>query len=114
MLAKAESQMDLLVSQGMSETLLDDLGKGYEEKSRSGRRDHVGARADLDTVTGEIMEQMRLLDGLVRHRLGRDSELMAAWESARNVPGPFRTKVSPAPPGSGVVPHNSGGVALDA
>ena len=48
MLAKAEAQKDLLVSKGMSVTLLEDLSKGVAEfestleASRAGRRDHVG------------------------------------------------------------------------
>jgi len=46
-------------------------------------------------VTAEIVEQVRLLDGLVRYRFGDTAELMGAWESARNVLGPFRSKVEP-------------------
>lgn len=120
MLAKAEAQKDVLVSQGMSEGLLDALGKAVaefetvNEMSRSGRRDHVGARADLDAISVQILDQVRLFDGVVRFRFGEDPELMAAWESARNVPGPFRATVvsPPAPPaGDGVVPPTSGGIA---
>jgi len=33
---------------------------------RAGRREHVGASADLRAVATEIAEQVRLLDGLVR------------------------------------------------
>ena len=33
-----------------------------------------------------------MLDGLVRYRFGAKPELMAAWASARNVEGPFRSK----------------------
>jgi len=40
-------------------------------------------------------EQVRLLDGLVKHRFGDNAELMGAWASARNVVGPFRSKVGP-------------------
>lgn len=110
MLAKAETERELLVGQGMSATLLEDLGKAVSEfeatleKSSAGRRDHVGARADLAAVTVEIMDLVRLLDGLVRYRFGDDPELMAAWLSARNVAGPFlRAKVTPPGPGDGNV-----------
>lgn len=91
MLLKAETERELLVSKGMSETLLDDLAKAVSEfeatneKSRASRRDHVRARADLAAVSVEIQEQVRLLDGLVRYRFGKDPEVMAVWESSRNV-----------------------------
>jgi hypothetical protein len=69
------------------------------EASRAGRRDYVGASADLQAVAAEIAEQVRWLDGLVRYRFGDNAELMGAWASARNVLGPFRSKgdqVAPA------------------
>jgi hypothetical protein len=61
----------------------------------SGRREHVGASADLRAVATEIAEQVRLLDELVRYRFGDNAELMGAWASARNVEGPFRSKAEP-------------------
>ncbi len=98
MLEKATAQKDLLIGQGMSEQLLDDLAaaltefENTEEASRAGRRDHVGASADLPAVTLEILDQVRLLDGLVRYRFGDNPELMGVWASARNVLGPFRSR----------------------
>ncbi len=109
MLAKAEMERELLVSKGLSETLLDDLGKAVSEfeatveKSSAGRREHVGARADLQVVTGEILSVVKFLDGLVRYRFGSDPELMAAWDSARNVFGPFKGKGTPPEPSGGSV-----------
>ena len=115
MLEKATAQKDLLVSRGMSAQLVDDLTAAlakYEqtlEATRSGRRDHVGASADLESVLSEITEQVRLLDGLVRYRFSDNAELMGAWASARNVLGPFRSKTEPpaeegqAPEGPDVV-----------
>src|SRR6058998_2141793 len=82
----------------MSGTLVDDLATALAEfaktleATRAGRRDHVGASADLQAVTAEIHEQVRLLDGLVRYRFGDNAELMGAWASARNVLGPFRSR----------------------
>jgi hypothetical protein len=70
------------------------------EASREGRRNHVGASADLKAVAAEIKEQVRVLDGLVRFRFGENAELMAAWASARNVLGPFKAKVEPEAGGS--------------
>jgi hypothetical protein len=105
MLEKATALKDVLVSHGMSEQLLDDLARAigeYEttlEVTRAGRRDHVGASADLEAVGSEIAEQVRLLDGLVRYRFGDNAELMGAWASARNVLGPFKPRVEPAASG---------------
>jgi len=65
--------------------------------TRAGRREHVGASADLKAVAAEIKEQVRVLDGLVRFRFGENAELMAAWASARNVLGPFKAKDAQTP-----------------
>jgi hypothetical protein len=54
---------------------------------------------------------MVVLDGFNRVRFREDTELLAAWESARNVVGPFRSsKPSDSPSDTGVVPPD-GGVA---
>ncbi|HEV2671248.1 MAG TPA: hypothetical protein VGU74_09160, partial [Gemmatimonadales bacterium] len=101
MLERASGQKELLGKQGLSETLLDDLAATIAEfeqtleASRAGRREHVGASADLEAVSVQIAEQVRLLDGLVRYRFGKNAELMAAWASARNVLGPFKPKTQP-------------------
>lgn len=101
MLEKATAQKEVLLSRGMPPALLDDLAGalGEFEKTievtRAGRRDHVGASADLEAVGAEITKQVRALDGMVRYRFGDDAELMGAWKSARNVLGPFKTKNEP-------------------
>lgn len=108
MLKKATAQKDLLVSRGMTAKLLDDLALAIGEfdktleATRAGRRDHVGASADLRSVAAGIAEQVRLLDGLVRYRFGDNAELMGAWASARNVEGPFRSHAEAKPAGSEV------------
>jgi len=100
-LEQATAEKELLVSLGMSEHVLDELATvlgQYEQTvaaTSAGRREHVGARADLETVARDISEQIRLLDKVVRYRMGDNAELMAAWDSARNVPGPFKTKNVP-------------------
>ena len=101
MLEKATAQKELFVSRGMSPMLLEALAGAlgaFEktlEASREGRRNHVGASADLKAVAAEIKEQVRVLDGLVRFRFGENAELMGAWRSVRNVLGPFKTKNEP-------------------
>ena len=97
-LEKATAQKELLVKLGMSEQVLDELATAlgqYEDTlqaTSAGRREHVGARADLKTVAADISKQIRLLDKVVRYRFGDNAELMGAWESARNVAGSFQTK----------------------
>ena len=114
MLEKATAQKDVLVSHGLSEKVLDDLAGvivEYEktlEATRAGRRDHVGAAADLEAVGSEIVEQVKVLDGLVRYRFGDNAELMGAWLSARNVLGPFKSKGEPDP-GAGQTPGSGPG-----
>jgi hypothetical protein len=114
MLAKATEQRELFVRKGPGEKLLEELGQlvtqfeAATDSVHSGR-DHVGARADLGTVTDEIVEQVNLLDGLNRHRFRDVSERLAAWESARNIVGPFQAK--PPTPAEGGDTQPSTGVA---
>jgi len=51
--------------------------------------------SDLKVVAADISKQLRLLDKVVRYRFGDNAELMGAWESARNVAGPFNTTNAP-------------------
>ena len=84
-----------------SQQVLDELATAlgqYEDTlqaTSAGRREHVGARADLKVVAADISKQLRLLDKVVRYRFGDNAELMGAWESARNVAGSFQTKNEP-------------------
>ena len=101
MLDKATALKDVLIREGMSAKLLDDVAATLAEfeqtleASRAARLAHVGATADLQAVLAEISEHVRVLDGLVRYRFGDNEELMGAWASARNVVGPFRKAAPP-------------------
>src|SRR2546430_4521783 len=101
MLEKATAHKELLVKRGMSETLIDDITAAIEEfeqtleATRAGRREHVGASADLRAVMAEISDQVKVVDGIVRYRFGDNTELMGAWASAHNVAGPFRSRTEP-------------------
>ena len=115
-LEKASALKDVLISRGMATTLLDDLTE-YEktlEATRAGRRDHVGASSDLNAVASEIAEQVCVLDGLVSYRFGSNPELMAAWTSARNVLGPFKSKSEPDAGGAETPQTGAGPVASTA
>src|SRR5262245_40222798 len=107
MLETGVAQKDVLVGEGMSASLLDDLTAKLAEfettleASRAGRREHVEASADLEAVAAEIAERVRMLDGLVRYRFGDNPALMEGWASARDVIGPFRPKVVQEPEAGG-------------
>lgn len=112
MLAEARKSKEQLAKMGLTEGILEELTKSVEEfeeateAARTGRLGHVGARADLQAVTGDLVELVGVLDGVNRFRFREDPELLAAWESARNVVGPFkRSSEKPvAGPGSGPTP----------
>jgi hypothetical protein len=104
LLAAGRALHDPLVKAGMSETLLDDLGKMVaefetaSEAARTARRDHIGARLELDSITTELTEQVHLLDSITRYRFGVDSDVMGEWKAARVVLGrPRNGAVPPAP-----------------
>ena len=107
MVKKATEQKDLLVSHGMQPSLLDDLGTTLAEfektleGSRAGRRDHMGATADLRAIETEINEQVRVLDGLMQYRFRGNAERMGEWAGVRNVLGPFQQKKQQQPPEAG-------------
>src|SRR5439155_9274967 len=104
MLEQGQAGRELLAKHGLAATLLDDLAAAVEQfdasvaETNEGRRDHVGARAELDAVSDEGMQLVELLDGLKRYRLGGDAELRAARESARKVVAGRRTEPKEAPP----------------
>jgi hypothetical protein len=107
LLAVAESQRDLLVQGGMEPALLENLGRmvaDFEvvsEAARTARRDHIGARTDLDVVSVELMEQVKVLDGITRYHYGNDPEMMAEWKAAKQVLGlPRNGKASTPPAGA--------------
>src|SRR5439155_20613870 len=95
MLEQGQAGRELLAKHGLAATLLDDLAAAVEQfdaavaETNEGRRDHVGARAELDAVSDEVMHLVEVLEGLNRYRFGGGAELRAAWESAREeVAGP--------------------------
>jgi hypothetical protein len=103
-LKQGQAQREVLVKHGLAERLLDDLAAAVDQfdaamvETNEGRRAHVGARAELKTASDEVMHLVELLDGLNQYRFGDDSELMAAWLSARRVMTGPRSEEKEAPP----------------
>lgn len=116
LIATAKEQKELLVEQGMKAELLDAMDRQVAELEaalesvRTGRRDHIGARAELEVITGEILKQIKVLDGITRYRFGMSPELMAEWKAVRRVPGRPQGGVA-SPKGDEVVPPDPGGIA---
>lgn len=104
MAAEAEARKELLVKHGLTDTILSGFAEALDqfdkamEQSTEGRRAHVGASAELEAVADEIVQVVKVLDGLNRFRFANDAESLAAWESASNVfPTPRPTAPEPAP-----------------
>lgn len=102
LLEQGQAERDVLVQHGLADKLLDDLAAAVDEfdgsvaRSNEGRRAHVGAVAELQAVSDEVMQLVEMLDGLNRYRFGGKAELIAAWESARNVVAEGRGVEGPA------------------
>ena len=88
--------------------MLDDLTAklaAYDEAVRQGaegRRQHIGATADLRVVADEIVRVVQVLDGFQRLRFARDPERLAAWVGASSVRATPRAAepVTPQPSGT--------------
>ena len=65
------------------------------EAQRTARREHIGARADLDQISAEVMKQVQVLDGITRYHFGKDPEVMAEWRAAKQVLGLRRPGATP-------------------
>jgi hypothetical protein len=92
----AQAHRDVLIRHGLGEEVLDNLTQALDqfdatlEQGLEARRRHVGASAELRAIADEIVQVVRALDGLIRYRFAGDPEALAAWDSASNIPGPFR------------------------
>ena len=65
------------------------------EQASAGRQQHAGATADLRAVAAEIVALVERINALNRHRFRGDPDLLAAWDSARNVFGPIKRSTGP-------------------
>jgi len=107
LLDQGKAKREVLMQHGLAEKLLDDLTAAVETfdatvtESNEARREHVGARAELDALSDQVLKVVQRLDGLNRYRFGANAELKAAWDSARRVvQGPRAGDV----PGTGAPP----------
>jgi hypothetical protein len=102
--AEAASRKEVLVKHGLAETVLQSLVQALTEfdavveQGSQGRLAHVGASAELDTVADEVVQVVKVMDGLNRFRFANDPEALAAWESSSNAVGPMRQTVGKSAP----------------
>jgi len=113
--AEARVRKELPVKHGLSVQVLDNLTQTLDQfdaamaQGSEGRRAHVGASAELATVANEIVQAVRVMDGLNRFRFAGDPESLAAWESASNIaaspPPTASSELAPegAPPTAGEI-----------
>jgi hypothetical protein len=98
MLELGVAEKDVLMKHGLTATLLDDLAqavKAYEGSitaSNSSREDHISARAELQRTSEELLQLVRMLDGINRYRFRNDPHLLVAWQAARHVVSGPQTK----------------------
>jgi hypothetical protein len=113
--AEAESRKELLMKHGLSEEVLSGLRvaldefEGAVEQGAAGRLARVGASAELVAVAEEVVQVVKVMNGLIRLRFANQPELLAAWESASSVFATPRPEEKPSPSTSPTGTPPSGG-----
>ena len=106
MLADATAAKEVMVKEGLSPNLLDDLTKALDQFEAEGdainlsRRAHIGARVELTEVADSLSDVVDVLDGINRYRFQLDPEQLAVWDAARAVVShsPRKTPAAPSVP----------------
>ena len=112
MAAEALSRKDLLIKHGLSEDVLNGLVTTLDqfetavEQGSAGRLTRVGATAELVTVADEVVQVVKVMNGLVRLKFASQPSVLAAWESASTV---FAAPKSEEQPEPGTTTPPSGG-----
>jgi hypothetical protein len=111
--AEDESRKELLVKNGLTDTVLTGLTQALNEfdaavdQGAEGRAAHVGASAELDTLANEVVQVINVMGGHNRVRFAGSSDLLASWENVSNV---FATPRADAKPTTGGTPPAAGEV----
>jgi hypothetical protein len=114
-LESARAHKALLLRHGLVESLLDSLADGLAqldlavEEAEAGKRQHVGAVAEQEKVAVEIMQLVKVMNGLNRFRFANDAEKLAAWESASNLVTPETGGTETPAADGGSTPTPAGG-----
>jgi len=115
MLETGIAEKDVLLKHGLSEKPLDDLATAVAEFEGSitatniSREDHIGARAELQQVSEEVLQLVQMMDGINRYRFRGDPHLLVTWEAAKHVvSGPQVKSDGPVVPAPAEGPGSSG------
>ena len=101
MAAAAEAHREVLLKYGLSEAVLTEFLQKLDqfdaatELGNSGRTARMGATRELNAVSTEIQQTVRLMDGRNRQRFANDQQLLGSWISASRVLGTPRPTPEP-------------------
>ena len=102
LMAEAANQKDVLVKHGLDETVLADLAASLDQfdaatgRSTEGRRMHVAASLELQSVTLELLRIVDVLDSCIRLHLEGSPDLLAEWTQTSSVVSTPRPTPEPA------------------
>ena len=94
--SQVQTEKELLAKHGLLDPILENFTQSLQDFDRAvqrgteGRRAHVGATAELDSIVDEVIQIVRYMDGLNRFRFTGDPESLAGWQSNSNIVGPAR------------------------
>ncbi len=117
LIAAARTHLELVQPFGIEPGMIDEATallteyESYAHQASESKAARIQARAELFPVGAEMMNLLRRLDGLNRHRYARDSARLATWLSAFKAPGPLkpRDRAEPAAP----TPDQLPGMSVD-
>jgi hypothetical protein len=106
MLADVNAHLDVLNALGLGDTFVAELTAALAEfdsiteGSHAARADHVGAGAQLLSIASRCGADVDVIDTFIRVNFANDAQALAAWQSAKNLVGPFKAlpeETAPAP-----------------
>jgi hypothetical protein len=118
LLTDATAQKDLLAAIGLGDTFIEELTQAVAdfeaatENAHAAKADHIGASAELEKVASRCTVDVAVIDTFMRRAFANDAMTLAAWRSAKNVAGPFKSSppsVPPATPPAGGAGGGAGG-----
>jgi hypothetical protein len=104
MLEQGKAEQELLLKHGLGGKLLEDLSAAVDEfdasvaETNSGLQGHILARAELESLSEEIMLLVGMLDGINQYRFEKEPEVLVAWESAKHVVSGPQVDAAKTPP----------------
>jgi len=103
MVQEATVNRELFVKHGFPDSVFDELNRTlnqYEsatEAANVAKRDRIGATADLAAVAAELIDLVKVLDGLNQFCFRDQPDLLASWGNATNIVGPGPKPAEPTP-----------------